>query len=127
MNGLAVPAAVAALVLLFLVTELAAAVLPLLIVIVCVPPQHRDALARLVAAADSSRRLRLWSALRLAIKGRRLDRERARGFPMDPSQGLETPFRWVAAVGRPVNPPFVGARPTDRDRVPGVRQDGALP
>jgi len=61
------PAIVAFLVLLFILTELAAAVLPLVIVIVLVPPQDREALARVIAACDTSRKLRIWSALRLAV------------------------------------------------------------
>jgi hypothetical protein len=49
-------------------------VLPILIVIVLVPPEQRDDLARVVAACDSSRRLRAWRALRLAVEARRRER-----------------------------------------------------
>jgi hypothetical protein len=38
---------------------------------VLVPPEERDGLAQLIAAADSSRKLRLWPALRAAVAGRR--------------------------------------------------------
>jgi hypothetical protein len=53
------------------VTEVLAAILPLLVVVLLVPPEQRAQLAELVAAADSSRRLRLWPALRLAATARR--------------------------------------------------------
>ena len=53
------------------VTELLAAVLPLLIVLAFVPPAQRSVLADLLAASDSSRRLRCWPALRLAVASRR--------------------------------------------------------
>ncbi len=53
------------------VSELLAAVLPVLVVIMLVPPKERADLAALLAATDSSRRLRLWPALRLAVRARR--------------------------------------------------------
>ena len=81
---------VAAVVTLFLLTELAVAVLPIVIVIVLVPPPERDSLARLVAACDSSHRLRMWPALRLAVEARR--RERLR-----PPTGQP----WSAVAGHP--------------------------
>jgi putative exporter of polyketide antibiotics len=59
------------LVLLFMVTEVVAAAIPLLIVITLVPVEERRGLAEVLAAADHSRRLRLWSALRLAVKAGR--------------------------------------------------------
>jgi hypothetical protein len=62
--------AVGALALLVL-TELVAAALPVLIVIAMVPPEEREGLAKLLAACDSSRKLRLWRALRLAVRARR--------------------------------------------------------
>jgi hypothetical protein len=52
-------------------TELVAAALPVVIVIAMVPPEERDGLAKLLAACDSSRKLRLWPALRLAVRARR--------------------------------------------------------
>jgi len=52
-------------------TELVAAALPVVIVIAVVPPEEREGLAKLLAACDSSRRLRLWPALRLAVRARR--------------------------------------------------------
>ena len=57
-------------------TELVAAALPVVIVIAMVPPEERDGLARLMAACDSSRKLRLWRALRLAVQARRADTKR---------------------------------------------------
>jgi hypothetical protein len=52
-------------------TELAAAVLPILVVVLLVPADQRADLARVLAAADSSHRLRLWRALRAAVVARR--------------------------------------------------------
>jgi putative exporter of polyketide antibiotics len=66
--------AVVTLVILFIFAELAAAVLPILIVLALVPPEERRGLAELIAAADSSTRLRLWSALRVAVRARRQER-----------------------------------------------------
>jgi hypothetical protein len=63
--------AVAGVVMLCVLTELAAAVLPMIIILVAVPPEDRRALAELIAAADSSRRLRLWPALNVAVRARR--------------------------------------------------------
>ncbi len=57
-------------------TELIAATLPVVIVIAMVPPQERDGLANLLAACDSSRKLRLWRALRLAVRARREEARR---------------------------------------------------
>jgi hypothetical protein len=76
MNEFAVLAAVAACVMLFVVAEIAAAALPLVLVIALVPPHQREELAKLLAACDSSRKLRLWTALRAAVKARRLERDR---------------------------------------------------
>jgi putative exporter of polyketide antibiotics len=72
MSQFALAAAVAALVLLVVLTELAAAALPLIIVITLVPPHERAQLAEVLAACDSSRKLRLWTALDAAVKVRRL-------------------------------------------------------
>lgn len=76
MSSLAVVATVAGLLVLILVVELIAAVVPLIIVVALVPPHERETLAQLLAAMDSSRRLRLWPALRLAVAARRLERSR---------------------------------------------------
>jgi hypothetical protein len=76
MTGSVVIVAAGALVILVL-TELLAAALPVVIVIAMVPPQERDGLARLLAACDSSRRLRLWPAYRLAVRARREQAKRA--------------------------------------------------
>jgi len=59
-----------------LLTELVAAVLPILVVVALVPPEERGELADLLAAADSRRRLRLWRALRVAVHARRRAAER---------------------------------------------------
>ena len=66
--------AVGAFVGLVVVVELAAAVLPLVIILTFVPPGERAALTELIAATDSSRRLRIGRALRLAVEMRRVER-----------------------------------------------------
>jgi hypothetical protein len=63
--------AVALVVLFFLVVELAAAIAPILIIVTLVPREDRPALAHLLSQIDSSRRLRLWPALRAATAHRR--------------------------------------------------------
>ena len=77
MNEFAVLAAVAALIMLFVLVEVASAVLPLIIVLTLVPPGERQELANLIAACDSSHKLRIWPALRLAVQARRRQREQA--------------------------------------------------
>ncbi|WP_433296470.1 hypothetical protein ACQP2F_38480 [Actinoplanes sp. CA-030573] len=72
MNNPALPFAVAAVVLVIVLTEIIAAALPLLIVITLVPAHERQELAGLLAACDSSRKLRFWTALDVAVKARRL-------------------------------------------------------
>jgi hypothetical protein len=74
MNDVAVLAAVSALVMLFVLAEIAAAVLPVIIVVALVPPEEREGLAKVIAACDSSRKLRVWPALRLAVTARRAER-----------------------------------------------------
>jgi len=69
--GLTVVIAVTVSVLLIIFTELLTAVLPIIIVLAVVPPEERHGLAELIAACDSSRRLRLWPALRVAVLARR--------------------------------------------------------
>jgi hypothetical protein len=69
---------IALLVLLFLLSEIVAAVLPLVIVLLAVPARERETLARVLAALDSSRRLRLWTTLRFAVTMRRQERRLAR-------------------------------------------------
>jgi hypothetical protein len=66
----AVLVTVVALVVLVLLVELASAVLPIIIVIALVPPEERHSLAEVIAAADSSHKLRIWPALRAAVKAR---------------------------------------------------------
>jgi putative exporter of polyketide antibiotics len=70
MTGYLVIVAVGAVAILVL-TELIAAALPVVIVIAMVPPEEREGLAKLLAACDSSRKLRLWRALRAAVRARR--------------------------------------------------------
>jgi hypothetical protein len=70
MTGLLVLLAIGVIAL-FVLTELTAAVLPVIVVVTMVPPEERHDLAKLLAAADSRRRLRLWRALRVAVKARR--------------------------------------------------------
>lgn len=60
---------------LIILTELVAAALPMVIVIAMVPPEEREALARLLAVCDHSRKLRLWPALRMAVRARRGERK----------------------------------------------------
>jgi hypothetical protein len=115
MNSLAVLAGVAGTLLVIVVAEVLAAVLPLVIVLTFVPPEQRDALARLLAACDSSRRLRFWPALRVAVRARRHERQRsgrdrntpatfgqARGhdLPINPSRGRDPAYD-RSAVRRP--------------------------
>ncbi|MCA2214759.1 hypothetical protein [Jidongwangia harbinensis] len=110
MTELTVLAAVASTLLVIVFAEVAAAVLPLLIVLIFVPPEERDSLARLLATCDNSRRLRLWPALRTAVVARReqrlavhRDREaafrRARGleWPINPAHGRDPAFDRPAA------------------------------
>jgi hypothetical protein len=84
MRDVVIVSVIAATVVVFAVSEIVAAVLPVLIVVVLVPPADRAALAEVVAALDSSRRLRLWPALRLAVLARRRAR-RARGHDVPPA------------------------------------------
>jgi hypothetical protein len=70
MNEFAALAMVVALVSLVVLAQIVAAVLPVIIVVTLVPPEQRDDLARVIAACDSSRKLRIWSTLRLAVKAR---------------------------------------------------------
>lgn len=67
-----------AIVIVLAVLEVIAAILPLLIVLTLVPPDERTAVAQLLAAVDSSRRLRLWPALRAAVAARRSIAARSR-------------------------------------------------
>jgi hypothetical protein len=98
MTSSLLPVIAALLVILLILTEIVAAVLPLIVVLVFVPEQERDALARLIAACDSSRKLRVWPALRLAVRQRR--RERRRGYDATP-----------ADLAQLINPPYGSAVP----------------
>ncbi|MFC4064822.1 hypothetical protein [Actinoplanes subglobosus] len=64
-------AVVALLVVFMLLVEITAAIAPILIIVTLVPREDRLALAHLLAQVDSSRRLRLWPALRAATAHRR--------------------------------------------------------
>jgi hypothetical protein len=110
MNEFSVLVAVAVLVTLLVLSEIAAAVLPLIIVVTLVPPEERDDLARVLAACDSSRRLRLWPALRTAVEARRRAR---RQDPLRNATGDPGPaYAWTGNGGPVVNPP----RPYTADR-----------
>ena len=108
---------VALLVLLIVLTEVVSAVLPLIIVLTCVPEQERDALARVLAAMDSRRRLRVWPALRLAVTLRRQEIAQARAA-RDPHHNPyahlnahfadmpgDAPLNEPYGFAEPVNPP----------------------
>jgi hypothetical protein len=73
------------------VSELLAAVLPLLVLVLLVPPEERAELAALVAATDSSRRLRLWPALRVAVLARRARAGRLPGTAASPTEPDSSP------------------------------------
>jgi hypothetical protein len=88
MNELAVMAAVAAFIFVVVLMEIAAAALPLIIVITLVPPGERAELADLLAACDSSRRLRLWTALHAAVAARRLRRRRDTDLDSSPDSSV---------------------------------------
>ena len=101
MNEFAVLAAVTGLVMLFVLAEIAAAVLPLIIVLALVPPEQRRELAELIAACDSSRRLRIWPELRAAVRARRQRRDRNSNAP----RNKETPFDEAPGREAAINPP----------------------
>jgi len=107
---------IAALVLLFVVSEIVAAVLPLMIVLLAVPDREREALARVLAALDSSRRLRLWTTLRFAVTMRRQERQQARKATAardprrNPYAHLNDYFAHLSADA-PLNDPYNCAEP----------------
>jgi putative exporter of polyketide antibiotics len=70
MSPLAIAGIVAALVFLVIISEVVCAVAPILLVMTLVPPSEREGLAEVLAAADTSRRPRLWRALRIAVAAR---------------------------------------------------------
>jgi hypothetical protein len=102
MNEFPVLAAIAALVMVFILAEIAAAVLPLIIVMTLVPPEQRDALARVLAACDSSRKVRLWAALRAAVRARRQAEDRDRN---PPGRDVEAGFGTARAADAEINVP----------------------
>nr|WP_296071920.1 hypothetical protein [uncultured Actinoplanes sp.] len=85
---------VAAVVLLIVLLELAAAALPLIIIVTLVPPHERAQLAELLASVDSSRRLRLWPALRAAVAARRQCAGCPRAVQHGEVLGREAPGVW---------------------------------
>jgi len=101
------------LVLLIVLSEIGSAVLPLIIVLTCVPERDRDSLARVLAAIDSRRRLRVWPALRLAVTLRRQQRSEARAA-RDP---LRNPYAHLNAHfanipgDAPLNAPYADPEP----------------
>ncbi|MBM2623264.1 hypothetical protein JIG36_47985 [Actinoplanes sp. LDG1-06] len=104
---------VALLVLLFVLTEIVSAVLPLIIVLAFVPERERESLARALAALDSSRRLRLWPELRLAVTLRRQQRRVARAARdprRNPYAHLNRHFADMPGDA-PLNPPYDRAEP----------------
>ena len=109
---------IAALVLLFVVSEIVAAVLPLIIVLLAVPDREREALARVLAALDSSHRLRLWTTLRFAVTMRRQERRQARkaAAARDPRRNpyahLNDYFAQLSADA-PLNDPYDCAEPAN--------------
>jgi hypothetical protein len=76
MDNVTILVAVVAVILLVIFVEVLSAVLPIVIVLALVPPAERHGLAELLAAADSSPKLRLWSALKVATLARRRQRSR---------------------------------------------------
>ncbi|MCO8275972.1 hypothetical protein M1L60_35880 [Actinoplanes sp. TRM 88003] len=104
---------VALIVVLIVLSEILAAVIPLIIVLTCVPAAERDGLARVLAVIDSSRRLRVWSALKLAVVLRRQEIEQAR-TAQDP---LRNPYAHLndhfanLPGDAPLNPPYERAEP----------------
>jgi hypothetical protein len=112
MNEFAVLAAVAALVMLFVLAEIAAAVLPLIIVMTLVPPEQRHGLAEVLAACDSSPKVRIWRALRAAVKARRArpdrnanpDRNREAGFDLAGDAPVNAPRQYDPDIDRPQRP-----------------------
>jgi hypothetical protein len=99
---------VALLVFSVLLSEIVSAVLPLIIVLTCVPERERETLARVLSALDSSRRLRLWPALRLAVTLRRQERRQARAARdprRNPYAHLNEHFAGMPDEA-PLNPPY---------------------
>nr|WP_221376263.1 hypothetical protein [Actinoplanes polyasparticus] len=104
---------VALIVVMIALSEILAAVIPLVIVLTCVPPGERDGLARVLAVLDSSRRLRVWSALRLAVALRRQEIEQARAAAdpcRNPYAHLNAHFADLPGDA-PLNPPYDRVEP----------------
>ena len=116
MNEFAVLAAVAALVMLFVLVEVASAVLPLIIVLTLVPPGERQELANLIAACDSSHKLRIWPALRIAVQARRRQREQAANTD-DPNLNRHRDLNATFEKGRGREPALNPRYEGDMDRL----------
>jgi hypothetical protein len=102
----AVALTIVAALMVIVVTEIVAAVLPLILVVALVPRDERRDLAELLAAADSSRRLRLWPALRVAVAARRRQRLGAgRDGPPEPQFLSLSPPAASRPADRPGSPP----------------------
>ncbi|MEU8817512.1 hypothetical protein [Actinoplanes sp. NPDC048796] len=104
---------VALLVFLFLISEIMSAVVPLIIVLTCVSGRDRETLAEVLAALDSSRRLRLWPALRFAVVLRRQERRLARAARdprRNPYAHLNEHFANMPGDA-PLNPPYDHVEP----------------
>lgn len=112
MNEFSVLVAVAALVVLLVFSEIVAAALPIIIVVALVPPQERDDLAKVLAACDSSRRLRLWPALRTAVEARRRDLLR------NAAGDREAPFSGARSGEIEIDPPWRDTANVDRWQAP---------
>lgn len=112
MTDFAVLAAVAALVMLFVLAEIVAAVLPVIIVVTLVPPAEREGLAKVIAACDSSSKLRVWSALRVAVRARRAQRREPEDPNLNRHGDLDAAF---GNAGAPMN----HDQPTVSGRSPG--------
>ena len=117
MNQYVLPAVIAALVVLIVLTEIAAAVVPLIIVLTCVPAADRPALAHLIAACDNSRKLRAWPALRAAVAYRRHQRAVADHL-LNPSAPALFPAACPACGHPPLNPPYHSSRVAEPSRIP---------
>lgn len=111
MNDFAVLAAVAALVMLFVLAEIAAAVLPVIIVVALVPPEERDGLAKVIAACDSSRKLRVWPALRLAVTARRAELRKPDDVNLNRHRDLDDAFGRAGNGNAAMNASFTHDRP----------------
>jgi hypothetical protein len=66
--------------------------------------------AKVIAACDSSRKLRVWSALRLAVTARRAQRRRREDVNLNRHADLNDAFRWTGEGNAEVNAPLTPDR-----------------